>query len=117
MFNASNSDFEIPDDALACLPRLTLAGHPTAPTLRTSTKTRTSSNYYAVLSYQKTKMIFRFRLSAYTQWGQIHFVPDPVNDLIFTGVASQVRNTFFTNGVQFDLSDVVLTSITRCERG
>src|SRR5208282_807445 len=60
--------------------------------------------YYTVVSYQHSQVDSSVQVSAFSQYGQIHFTPDPVGDLIFQGVAGDVLNSFFTNGVQFDSS-------------
>ena len=45
-----------------------------------------------------------FYASVYTRYGQIRFTSDPIGDLIFQGIAANVENSFFTNGIQFDAS-------------
>jgi outer membrane receptor protein involved in Fe transport len=55
-----------------------------------------------VLAYQKSVGQASFQLAAFTRYGEIHFTPDRINDLVFQGVAGEVDNTFFTNGMQFD---------------
>ncbi|HEY2584870.1 MAG TPA: TonB-dependent receptor [Tepidisphaeraceae bacterium] len=65
-------------------------------------ETQTEQDYYSFISYQKTVDRLSFLVAGFSRYGQINFNPDPVNDLIFTGVASATTNSFLTNGVQFD---------------
>lgn len=100
LMNASCADFQLPNTP--GLPAMfQLAGIHSADS-STVNENQNEQNYYAVLSYQKTLDNASFQLSAYTRYGAIDFRPDPVGDLIFQGVAGAVRNTFFTNGVEFD---------------
>jgi len=43
-----------------------------------------------------------YQLSAFSRYSTIDFSPDPVGDLIYTGIASQVFRSSFTNGLQGD---------------
>jgi outer membrane receptor protein involved in Fe transport len=100
LLNGSYADFELPNTP--DLPeRFQLAAVPTAESASVN-ENQNEQNYYAVLAYQKSAGDFSFQASAYTRYGQIHFSPDPVGDLIFQGVAGQVKNSFFANGLQFD---------------
>jgi outer membrane receptor protein involved in Fe transport len=108
LLNLSNADFQIPDTA--GVPALyPLAGHTNAR-YASSTDINENQNeqqYYAVLAYQKSTEQFSMQAALFTQYGGIHFTPDPVNDLIFQGVAGEVHNDYFTNGVQIDSSYIL----------
>ena len=102
LLNASYADFELPNTP--GLPqKFKLADVPSANSA-TVNENQNEQNYYAVLTYQKTAGDLSFYASVYTRYGQIRFTPDDVGDLIFQGIASQVENSFFTNGAQFDAS-------------
>jgi outer membrane receptor protein involved in Fe transport len=106
--NFSNADFQIPNTP--GLPALyPLAGHPNAAFYDSTNidENQNEQQYYAVLAYQKTADKFSTQAAYFTQYGAIHFTPDPVNDLIFQGVAGQVHNDFFTNGLQEDSSYIL----------
>jgi outer membrane receptor protein involved in Fe transport len=106
--NYSNADFQIP--ATAGLPALyPLAGHPNAAFANSAgvDENQNEQQYYTVLAYQKSTEKFSMQAAAFTQYGAIHFTPDPINDLIFQGVAGEVHNNYFTNGVQFDSSYIL----------
>jgi outer membrane receptor protein involved in Fe transport len=106
--NFSNADFQIPDTA--GLPALyPLAGHPNAAFANSAgiDENQNEQEYYTVVAYQKSTDKFSMQAAYFTQYGAIHFTPDPVNDLIFQGVAGEVHNDYFTNGVQFDSSYIL----------
>lgn len=106
--NFSNADFQIPDTPN--LPALyPLAGHPNAAFANSAdiNENQNEKQYYTVLAYQKSTDQFSMQAAAFTQYGAIHFTPDPINDLIFQGVAGEVHNNYFTNGVQLDSSYIL----------
>jgi len=61
-------------------------------------------NYYAVLTYQKAAGDLNFQVSALGRNSNVHFMPDPVGDLYFNGVASDVDRDLFSGGLQGDAS-------------
>jgi len=104
LLNGSNADFQIPNSP--DVPQsFSLSGVPFFDS-RNVNETQNEQNYYGVLSYQKSVDKFSLQASAFSRYGQIHFMPDQAGDLIFLGVAGDVFNSFFTNGVQFDASVV-----------
>ena len=48
-------------------------------------------NYYGVVTYQKSAGDLNFQVSAFGRNSDVHFTPDPVGDLYFNGVASDVQ--------------------------
>ena len=105
VLNYSNADFQIPNTP--GLPTLfPLAGH-TADNSSAIDENQNEQQYYGVLAYQKSTDKFSMQAAYFTQYGAIHFTPDPVNDLIFQGVAGEVHNDYFTNGVQEDTSYIL----------
>jgi outer membrane receptor for ferrienterochelin and colicin len=108
LLNASNSDFQIPDTA-GVPPAFPLVGHPNALNASSTSidENQNEQQYYSVLAYQKSIDKLSFQAAFFTRYGVVHFTPDFTNDLIFQGVAGEVRNSFFTNGVQFDGSYVL----------
>ena len=105
LLNASDSDFQIPDSP-GIQPAFNLAGHPTADSAKIN-ENQNEQEYYSVLSFQKTIGKLTYNVSAFARYGQIKFVPDPVNDLIYQGVAGKVVNSFVTSGTQLDSSYVL----------
>lgn len=102
MLNTSFATFQIPNVPDAP-PAFMLAGHPTANSADTN-ENQQEQDYYAVVYYQKTIDRLSYQASLFTRYGNIHFTPDPVNDLIFQGVASEITNDYWTNGAQLDAS-------------
>jgi outer membrane receptor protein involved in Fe transport len=62
---------------------------------------------YGVLALQRSANGFDGQLSYFTRYNQLHFVPDPVGDLLLNGIASDVSRQSYTNGMQGDASYVV----------
>jgi outer membrane receptor protein involved in Fe transport len=59
-------------------------------------------NQFNVVAYQKSVDDIDFQLSYFNRYSQLHFFPDPLGDLIFNGVASDVYRQSFVNGIQED---------------
>ena len=57
-----------------------------------------------MLAYQKSAEGFDYQLSYFNRYSQLHFMPDPIGDLVFNGVASDVYRQSFINGIQEDTS-------------
>ena len=59
-------------------------------------------NRFAVLSFQRTSDRSDYQMSAFHQYSNLHFTPDPIGDLIFNGVASDTLRSNSANGLQVD---------------
>ena len=59
-------------------------------------------NFYNVLALQKSYGALDTQLSFYSRNSTLHFLPDPIGDLIFNGVSSDVVRDSLLNGVQSD---------------
>lgn len=59
-------------------------------------------NQFNVLAYQKSAGEFDYQLSYFNRYSQLHFMPDPIGDLVFNGVSSDVYRQSFINGIQED---------------
>ncbi len=113
LLNASNADFQLPNTGgLAPVPPV--ANEPVAASFNSERvdENQNEQQYYSVIAYQKSVDKASFQIAAFTRYGQVDFMPDRVNDLAFQAVASEVLNSFFTNGVQFDSSYVLNDSHT-----
>ncbi len=105
LLNASYADFQIPN----------VPGTPAAFTLNNlstfdSSKLNENQNeqdYYGVLSYQHSDSDVSVQISGYTRYGQIDYNGDPVGDLILQGTSGHVFNSFWTSGIQADMSYIV----------
>ena len=75
--------------------------------LATSTRqnlneTQSEWTSYAFLALQKSINDLDFQVSYFTRYTKTNFHPDPIGDIIFTGVASHDLRTDFVNGLQGD---------------
>jgi outer membrane receptor protein involved in Fe transport len=61
-------------------------------------------NYYGVVAYQKSAGDLNLQVAAYGRSSSVHFTPDPVGDLFFNGVASDVDRSIYSGGLQADAS-------------
>lgn len=59
-------------------------------------------NYYGVIAYQKSLDKLNFQAAAFGRASGVHFRPDPIGDLYFNGVASDVSRQLYSAGVEFD---------------
>ena len=61
-------------------------------------------NYYGVAAYQKSAGDLNLQVAAFGRVSSVHFTPDPVGDLFFNGVASDVDRKLYSGGLQADAS-------------
>jgi outer membrane receptor protein involved in Fe transport len=104
MGSASYSNFQVPDT-----PGLTAGTSPDGsqwvPGSLDSSKlneNQNEQNYYGVVTYQKSAGDLNYQVSAFGRDSTVHFRPDPVGDLYFNGVASDVDRRLLSAGVQGD---------------
>ena len=69
---------------------------------RSSTSVRTSSTSSTCWPTRNRSTAIDFQLSYFNRYSQLHFMPDPIGDLVFNGVASDVYRQSFVNGIQED---------------
>ena len=63
---------------------------------------QTEFNQFNVAAYQRSGDGIDFQLSYFNRTSQLHFMPDPIGDLVFNGVASDVYRQSVVNGIQED---------------
>lgn len=102
LLSSSDASFQIPD-TVGIAPIYQLSNGPPADSA-TVNNFQTEQNYYAVLSYQKSEGTVSYQVSAFSRYTDIHFTPDPVQDLLIAGNAAEVDNSDFANGLQVDAS-------------
>jgi opacity protein-like surface antigen/outer membrane receptor protein involved in Fe transport len=61
-------------------------------------------NAYGVVAWQKSEGNLDAQLAYYSRYSDLHFIPDPVGDLLFNGVASDVFRSTFLNGISGDFA-------------
>jgi opacity protein-like surface antigen/outer membrane receptor protein involved in Fe transport len=59
---------------------------------------------YGVLALQRSVNGFDGQISYFTRYNDLHFMPDPVGDLLLNGIASDISRQSYTNGFQGDAS-------------
>ncbi len=105
MLSGSYSTFQIPDAPGNTTPAFpTAPGQPATFDSANLNENQKEQNYYAVVTYQKSAGNLNFQVSAFGRNSDVHFTPDPVGDLYFNGVASDVDRDLFSGGVQADAS-------------
>jgi outer membrane receptor protein involved in Fe transport len=62
---------------------------------------------FGVLALQRSVNGFDGQLSYFTRYDNLHFIPDPVGDLLLNGIASDISRQSYTNGIQGDGSYVI----------
>jgi outer membrane receptor protein involved in Fe transport len=104
MGSASYSDFEVPDTP--GLPAGTSPdGQQWLPGSFNSAglnENQNEQNYYGVVTYQKSAGDLNYQISVFGRDSSVHFTPDPIGDLFFNGVASNVERKLASFGVQGD---------------
>jgi outer membrane receptor protein involved in Fe transport len=102
----STSWFQIPD-----VPGAPISGAITPPVFGLSTfnSAQLNENQYedtqfGVLALQRSVNGFDGQVSYFTRYNFLHFVPDPVGDLLLNGIASDITRESYTNGIQGDAS-------------
>jgi outer membrane receptor protein involved in Fe transport len=103
------NNFQIPNT-----PGAALNGTVTPPVFGVSTFNSVQLNEnqfeqteYGVLALQRSANGFDGQLSYFTRYNQLHFIPDPVGDLLLNGIASDISRQSYANGIQGDASYVV----------
>jgi outer membrane receptor protein involved in Fe transport len=60
------------------------------------------TNAYNVVALQKKVDDLDLQLAYFDRYARVHYVPDPIGDIVFNGVATNVLRTSFLNGLQGD---------------
>ena len=60
--------------------------------------------YFTVAAWQRSINGADVQLSYFNRYSSVHFTPDPIGDIIFNGVASEVFRSDFANGVTGDIA-------------
>src|SRR5205823_3555975 len=89
MLNGGQSDFQIPNSQNQT--PVFILGNISSFNSSKLDENQTEKNYYAILAYQKSLGDLNYQLSVFSRFSSTHYRPDPVGDLIFNGVASNVE--------------------------
>ena len=99
----SNGAYQIPNNP-GQTPAFTAVRHHQASIPRCSTSGSRSSTSSTCWPIRSRSTDFDFQLSYFNRYSSLHFMPDPIGDLVFNGVASDVYRQSFINGIQEDTS-------------
>jgi outer membrane receptor for ferrienterochelin and colicin len=100
MFGTYNGRFQIPNNPDQ-QPAYSIANTPDSAQLD---QRQRELNRFLVLSLQKSAGDLNYQLSGFHQYSELHYTPDPVGDLAYTGVSSNTLRSNSANGLQFDAS-------------
>ncbi len=104
MFGTYDGWFQIPDNPGQAANPAYLAGVGIAGFNSSSLNERQyETNRYGIIAFQSSLgSDFDYQLSYVTHITSVHFTPDAIGDLVFNGVASNVFQSSFSNGLQGD---------------
>ncbi|MFK4724863.1 outer membrane receptor protein involved in Fe transport [Bradyrhizobium niftali] len=100
MSGISNASFQIPNSP-GQMPNFNVNGI-TNFNSSTLNEHQNEFNQFNVLAYQKSAEDIDYQISYFNRYSQLHFFPDPLGDLIFNGVSSDIYRQSFVNGIQED---------------
>jgi outer membrane receptor protein involved in Fe transport len=108
ILGASNQRFQIPNQA-GLVPSLlfgpngdqplTVDGQTTFPSANLN-ESQKEATYYGVVSYLHTTDRFTGQLSLFGRFSTLKFIPDPLGDLLFTGIAQSAYKRDVAGGFQ-----------------
>jgi len=61
-------------------------------------------NFYNVFALQRTVGNIDGQIALFSRYSTLHFSPDPIGDIVFNGVASDVSRRSLLNGIQGDMA-------------
>jgi outer membrane receptor protein involved in Fe transport len=109
MFGTYNGRFQIPNNP-GQAPGFSLTGQSDAAAGTSNVASsqlderQREVNRFLVLSLQKSVGDLNYQVSAFHQYSELHYTPDPLGDLIYNGVASDTLRSNSSSGAQFDAS-------------
>jgi outer membrane receptor protein involved in Fe transport len=100
----SNADFEIPNNP-GQVPALGLSVDGVSGFNSANlTEHQREINDFAILSLQKQLGDFDIQASLFSRYSSLYFTPDPVGDLLFTGISQTAARSVWSSGMQTDAS-------------
>jgi outer membrane receptor protein involved in Fe transport len=100
MSGVSNATFQIPNNP-GQTPNFTAFGVSNFDSSRLN-EHQNEFNQFNVVAYQTSNGEFDTQTSYFNRYSQLHFYPDPIGDLVFNGVSSDVYRQSVVNGIQQD---------------
>ncbi len=102
LFSGVDARFEIPTER-GLSPVFSVEGATAFDSTRLDRNQR-EQNYYGIAAYQFDTPAFSLLLAEVNSYSSTHYQPDPLGDLVFTGVASDARRDLLGTGAQADAS-------------
>jgi outer membrane receptor protein involved in Fe transport len=102
MAGTFNGQFQIPNNPGQTLPGTFMPFGVTTVDSGFLTEHQVEGSQYGIVSYLRTQENFDFQISGFTKYGQLHFHPDQIGDLVFNGIAQDAVRLSWANGVQAD---------------
>src|SRR5262249_54222058 len=65
-------------------------------------ETQLEQNYFGIVSYRTSQVDTALQVGVYARYGSLGFNPDPLADLLFTGIAQRVQRSSIATGLQAD---------------
>ena len=100
MSGASLAGYQIPNSA-GTPPAFTAYGVATFNSALLN-ENQVERSIFNVLAWQKSFGALDSQVSYFQRYSELHFTPDPIGDIVFNGVASDVARSSLVNGVQSD---------------
>jgi outer membrane receptor protein involved in Fe transport len=106
MFSEYDGKFQIPDNPGQSPLPLPFTRPPGYTSFNSAdlNERQNETNRFAVLAYQSSVGDFDNQVSFVSRYTNVHFIPDPLGDLILNGVASNVFDSSYINQLQDDAS-------------
>lgn len=104
MLSASHSDFQIPNSPGGTRFSDSQGNTLPLPYINSAdvNDRQIEQNFYGVVSYQKSEDKLNYQLSAFTRFSEVNYLPDPIGDLEYNGIASKINDSVLTNGLELD---------------
>jgi outer membrane receptor protein involved in Fe transport len=99
---AYSGSFQIPDNP-GQVPTFSASGT-TRFNSSTLNENQTETTRIGIVSLQKHLATLDLQIAAFTRASTLAFTPDPLGDLIFTGVAQNAQRSSWANGIQSDFT-------------
>jgi outer membrane receptor protein involved in Fe transport len=106
VFSGDDADYQIPNTP-GQVPAFDFSGTTNPPINVNSTslnETQNEQTYYGFIAYQQTVDDFSFQISQVDRSSTVKFNPDINGDLLFNGVAAQIKEYNTVNGAQADFT-------------
>lgn len=100
LMGSAISQFQLPDNP-GQTSSFALAGAEDLPSSRMNERQREQTQF-ATVALQGTTDDWGYQLAPYLRYSKLHFSPDTVGDLEYTGIASDVVRSNFASGLQAD---------------